>query len=84
MITDIPLAKQDVCVQQLKLVALHLQTWDNRRDCFYIGNQNGGTVFELPTAHDSFIEGDFREYQTSGQFDTNFKYSHFNEENCAS
>jgi hypothetical protein len=59
------------------------KTWDNRMSCLYAGNQNGGTVFETVDAHDSLIEGEYKNYITGGPFSTVFTFTQFDETRCS-
>lgn len=58
-------------------------TWDLQRvTCLYAGNRQGGPIYEVETPNDPVIEGRYSDYRVSGAFETDFKYSHFEESNC--
>ena len=58
--------------------------WEfNRIPCFFAGNQQGGSVYEVSEPNDSVIEGFFEDYQVSGSFDTQFPHSRFADQLCS-
>ena len=58
-------------------------TWDfEKRSCLYSGNSQGGPIREVDSPNDSVIEGYIGDYEVSGLFDTQFKYSAFNTSAC--
>ena len=60
-------------------------TWElERRPCYFVGNGQGGTLFEIKdTDHnDPVIEGRYLDYIVDSLFATNYTYSHFNETLC--
>ncbi len=62
---------------------VYSRTWDKRREsCLYAGNSQGGSYSELQDPGlpaDSIIQGNFKEYQTTGLYATQWTYSMFNE-----
>ena len=58
-------------------------TWEqDKSNCFYAGNRQGGTIREVEDPNDSVIEGTYADYQTTGDFNTDFKFSLFDENRC--
>ena len=58
-------------------------SWEeDDNNCFYVGNRQGGTIREVDDPNDSVIEGTYRDYQTGGDFNTAFKFSHFDDNRC--
>ena len=57
--------------------------WDHHhKTCYYVGNSQGGPE-KSRNQLESVIEGSYKEYETKGLFDTEFKYSKFNDDICA-
>jgi len=62
---------------------LYDTTWDfTPLPCVYAGNRNGGPVVEFEDPNDSVIEGKYTDYETSGLFSTQFRYSQFDTSRC--
>ena len=61
-------------------------TWEYRQEyCLYCGNGQAGPLDEVEAvggANDPVIEGEYFEYKLDSNFDTSFKYDHFEESNC--
>ena len=59
--------------------------WEfNRTPCFFAGNRQGGSVYEVLEPNDSVIEGDYEEYIVGGPFETGYTYGRFVEGVCLS
>lgn len=59
--------------------------WEFKKTpCFYVGDQQGGPVYEVDDPNDSVIEGQYDEYVIDGAFETTFKYSKFDSSRCTS
>lgn len=53
-----------------------------KQPCFYAGNQQGGPIAEVMEPNDSVIEGEYSDYQMDGMFATEYKFNHFEEDQC--
>lgn len=59
------------------------QTWEFEQDpCFYVGNSQGGPIYEVEFPNDAVIEGGYEDYLVSGEFETEYMYSRFDETQC--
>lgn len=57
-------------------------TWDHfHKTCYYVGNSQGGPEFSKNQV-ESVIEGEYKDYETRGLFDTSFKYQKFRDDAC--
>ncbi len=60
------------------------QTWEFEPEpCFYVGNSQGGSIYEVKEPNDPVIEGNYEDYVVSGQFETMYTYSRFDEGRCS-
>ena len=50
--------------------------------CFYVGNQQGGTIYEVEEPNDSVIEGSYEDYRVGSPFETAFTFNRFEESRC--
>ena len=58
-------------------------TWEFQRSpCFYVGDQQGGPIYEVEEPNDSVIEGNYEDYRVSGPFETEFTFNRFEEGRC--
>ena len=59
--------------------------WEfQKTPCFYVGNQQGGSIYEVEDPNDSVIEGGYEDYRVGGAFETEFKYNRFDDSRCTS
>lgn len=59
-------------------------SWEqDRSNCFYVGNRQAGSIVEVQDPNDPVIEGSYADYETGGEFNTDFKFSHFDEGRCS-
>ena len=57
-------------------------TWDHfHQTCYYVGNSQGGPE-KSRNQEESVIEGSYKDYETSGLFDTDFLYEQFEDGIC--
>ena len=57
-------------------------TWDHfHQTCYYVGNSQGGPE-KSRDQNESVIEGSYKDYETSGLFDTDFLYERFEDGIC--
>lgn len=62
---------------------LYQYNWEfERSPCFYVGNQQGGPIYEVEEPNDSVIEGDYEDYRVGGLFETEYKYTRFENNLC--
>nr|CAI68017.1 LPS-binding protein [Suberites domuncula] len=57
-------------------------SWEEKTPCFYVGNVQGGPIYEVEDPNDSVIEGKYKDYRMDGAFDTSFMYSRFDDSQC--
>lgn len=58
-------------------------TWERQTEpCFYVGDVQGGSLYEVEENNDPVIQGSYRDYQVGGPFETAFTYSHFDTSRC--
>jgi len=61
----------------------HPATWDGKRmQCLYAGNAQGGPINEVDIPNDYVIEGTYKDYEISGLFGSDFRYSQFADDQC--
>ena len=59
-------------------------TWDQREGpCLYVGNRQGGPLFEVLSPNAPVIEGTYADYRVAGAFDeTGFTFTRFDGTQC--
>ena len=58
-------------------------TWEfEKGPCFYVGNQQGGPIYEVEDPNDSVIEGTYENYRVGGAFETEYFFSQFDSNRC--
>ena len=58
-------------------------TWESRREpCYYVGDIQGGPLYEVKQDNDPVIQGVYQDYEVGGSFETMFAYSHFKPSKC--
>ena len=63
---------------------LYELTWSFKKSpCLYVGNSQGGPIYEVEDPNDPIIEGDYNKYIVDDLFsEDNFAYGMFDENNC--
>ena len=59
-------------------------TWSfEKTPCLYVGNSQGGPIYEIEDPNDPIIEGRYSEYIVPDLFsEDDFQYGLFDEDNC--
>lgn len=59
--------------------------WEfQKTPCFFVGNQQGGPIYEVEDPNDSVIEGGYEDYRVGGVFEPDYKYNRFDSSRCSS
>ena len=62
---------------------LYNLSWEYKfQPCLYVGNKQGGAIYEVEDPNDSVIQGMYTEYIVDTLFQTSFMYGLFDESQC--
>ena len=63
---------------------LYSLTWERERQpCLYVGDAQGGPVYEVVSPNDGVLASTYRDYQVEGAFsEENYSFRKFSEQQC--